>query len=265
MNPSKTLLVALLLAAVLPAQARERIVALSPDVADVLVALGATQDIVGRDQTSTNPALKNTKSIGIFRQLSPEPVAALKPTVAIGSWMVQPPSVYQRLNQLGIKAVNVAPDDHIAAYPASIRKIGQLIGKSKEADALAGRWQAGVGQQPATGKRYLLSYDGRLVAGKNTAADELIRRAGGINAAANIDGIKPLSREGWMAAQADVIIIAEHNKHRIGSVEQFAARPEIAVSPAAKKHNIHLWPANDMFRYGLDTPEVLRRLNKLGK
>ena len=263
MNPSKTLLAALLLAAVLPAQARERIVALSPDVADVLVALGATQDIVGRDQTSTNPALKNTKSIGIFRQLSPEPVVALKPTLAVGSWMVQPPSVYQRLNQLGIKAVNVAPDDHIAAYPASIRKIGQLIGKSKEADALAGRWQAGVGQQPATGKRYLLSYDGRLVAGKNTAADELIRRAGGINAAANIDGIKPLSREGWMAAKADVIIIAEHNKHLIGSVEQFAARPEIAVSPAAKKHNIHLWPA--MFRYGLDTPEVLRRLNKLGK
>ena len=141
MNPSKTLLAALLLAAVLPAQARERIVALSPDVADVLVALGATQDIVGRDQTSTNPALKNVKSIGIFRQLSPEPVAALKPTLAVGSWMVQPPSVYQRLNQLGIKAVNVAPDDHIAAYPASIRKIGQLIGKSKEADALAGWWQ----------------------------------------------------------------------------------------------------------------------------
>ena len=103
------------------------------------------------------------------------------------------------------------------------------------------------------------------MAGKNTAADELIRRAGGINAAANIDGIKPLSREGWMAAKADVIIIAEHNKHLIGSVEQFAARPEIAVSPAAKKRNIHLWPANDMFRYGLDTPEVLRRLNKLGK
>ena len=69
MNPSTTLLAALLLAAVLPAQARERIVALSPDVADVLVALGATQDIVGRDQTSTNPALKNVKSIVIFRHL----------------------------------------------------------------------------------------------------------------------------------------------------------------------------------------------------
>ena len=60
----------------------------------MLVALGATQDIISRDQTSTNPALKNTKSIGIFRQLSPEPMATLKPTVAIGSWMVQPPSVY---------------------------------------------------------------------------------------------------------------------------------------------------------------------------
>ena len=45
-------------------------------------------------------------------------------------------------------------------------------------------------QQPSSGKRYLFSYDGRIVSGKNTAADEIIRRAGGINAAAAIDGLK---------------------------------------------------------------------------
>ena len=151
MNPSKTLLAALLLAAVLPAQARERIVALSPDVADVLVALGATQDIVGRDQTSTNPALKNVKSIGIFRQLSPEPVAALKPTLAVGSWMVQPPSVYQRLNQLGIKAVNVAPQNR----PAD---------RQKQRSRRPGRPLAG-GRRPAAGHRQTLSSELRRPAG----------------------------------------------------------------------------------------------------
>lgn len=272
----KKLFFTALLLAVLPgAQARQnstptqtppqRIIAMSPDVTDILVALGAANQIVGRDQTTTNPAVQHIRSIGIFRQLSVEPIVALRPTLAIGSWMVQPPGIYANLNRLGIKAVNVAPDNDINAYPASVRQVGQLTGKSREADVLAARWQAGMGQLPNTGKRYLLSYDGRLVAGRNTAADELIRRAGGINAAANIDGIKPLSREAWIAAKPDVIIISEHNRNIIGSVQQFAARPEVASSPAAKNRNIHLWPANDFFRYGLDTPQVLRRLHNLGK
>ena len=73
--------------------------------------------------------------------------------------------------------------------------------------------------------------------------------------------LREIAADNTAAAYAALSVL----RPMIGSVEQFAARPEIAVSPAAKKHNIHLWPANDMFRYGLDTPEVLRRLNKLGK
>ena len=120
-------------------------------------------------------------------------------------------------------------------------------------------------QQPANGKRYLFSYDGRIVSGKNTAADEIIRRAGGINAAAAIDGLKPMTREAWIAAKPDIIVIADHNTAMIGSAKAFAARPEIAGSPAAKNGKIYLWKANDMFRYGLDTPQVVRRLNGLAK
>lgn len=261
----KTLLLTLLLAALPQAYAENRIAALSPDVADVVVALGSAKEIAGRDQTSTNPALKNTPEIGIHRQLGIEPILAVRPNLAIGSWMVQPASIYDQLNRVGVRAVNVAPDDSIAAYPESIRRIGRLIGKTREADALASRWQSGVGQQAANGKRYIVSYDGRLVAGRNTAADELIRRAGGINAAASVDGIKPLSREAWLAAKPDIVIISEHNRQMVGGEQAFAARPEIAPSPAAKNRNIHFWPANDIFRYGLDTPAVLQRLNRLGR
>ena len=65
----KYLLAAVLLAALQTAQA-QRIVVLSPDVADIAVALGAAGEIVARDQTNQNPALKNKPSIGIYRQLS---------------------------------------------------------------------------------------------------------------------------------------------------------------------------------------------------
>ncbi len=179
--------------------------------------------------------------------------------------MAQPQSIYANLNRVGVKAVNVAPKDDLADYPASIRRIGALVGKTAQANALASQWQNAVKQLPATGKRYLFSYDGRMVAGKNTAADELIRRAGGINAAANIDGLKPMAREAWLAVKPDIIIIADHQSKAIGGVNGFIKRPEVAATPAGKRRKVYLWPANDMFRYGLDTPQVLQRLHGLAK
>lgn len=262
----KSILSALLLTAAFQSQAAQpRIAALTPDVTDIIVALDSTKQLVGRDQTSENPAVKNIPSLGLHRQLSVETVMSVRPTLAIGSWMAQPPAIYDNLNKIGIKAVNVAPKDDIKSYPASIRHIGRLIGKTSAAEALASKWEKDISRQKPNGKRYIISYDGTIVAGRGTAADELIRHAGGINAAAEIQGVKPLNREAWIMAKPDVIIIAKHNSALIGGVDKFAKRPEIAGSQAAKKRNIHLWPANDLFRYGLDTPEIVQKLNRLGK
>lgn len=261
----KKYLLAAAFSVVMQAAFAARIVTLTPDVADVVVALGSAGEVVGREQATLNPALKNKPVIGIFRQLGVEAVAAQKPTVAIGSWMAQPQSIYANLNRVGVKAVNVAPKDDMADYPESIRRIGALIGKTAQADALAGKWQHDTKQLPATGKRYLISYDGRIVAGRNTAADELIRRAGGINAAAGIDGLKPMSREAWLAAKPDVIIVSEHHKQAVGGVAGLAKRPEIAATAAGKNRKIYLMPANDIFRYGLNTPQVLQRLHRLAQ
>ena len=43
----------------------QRIVVLTPDTADIVAALGALDEIVGRDQTVQNPALKN-KPVSAF-------------------------------------------------------------------------------------------------------------------------------------------------------------------------------------------------------
>ena len=49
----------------LSAQAYERIVAMSPDVADIVVALGASDKLVGKDATNNNPALKNVPAVAV--------------------------------------------------------------------------------------------------------------------------------------------------------------------------------------------------------
>lgn len=248
----------------LSAQAYERIVAMSPDVADVVVALGATDKLVGKDATNNNPALKSVPAVGMHRNITAESVLAVKPDLVLGSYMVQPASIYQRLNGLKVKAVNVAPKEEVSTFASSIKSIGSYVDKKAAGSQLAKRWQAGMSPMAKTGKRYLLSYDGRIVAGKGTVGDELIRRAGGINAA-NVSGLKPMSREGWLAAKPDVIIIAEHNEAVVGGVSKFSKRPEVAASTAGKNGGVHFWPADNFLRYGLQSPEVLKKLNALAK
>jgi len=248
----------------LSAQAYERIVAMSPDVADVVVALGATDKLVGKDATNHNPALKNVPAVGMHRNITAESVLAVKPDLVLGSYMVQPASIYQRLNGLKVKAVNVAPKEEVSTFANSIKSIGSYVDKKAEGSQLAKRWNAGMSPMAKTGKRYLLSYDGRIVAGKGTVGDELIRRAGGINAA-NVSGLKPMSREGWLAAKPDVIIIADHNQEVVGGVSKFSKRPEVAASAAGKKGGVHFWPADDFLRYGLHSPDVLKKLNAVAK
>ena len=248
----------------LSAQAYERIVAMSPDVADVIISLGATNKLVGKDATNTNPALKNVPAVGMHRNITAESVLAVKPDLVLGSYMVQPASIYQRLTSLKVKAVNVAPKEDINTFTKSIKTIGSYVGKKSQGTTLANNWSKAMSPMPKTGKRYLLSYDGRIVAGKGTVGDELIRRAGGINAA-NVSGLKPMSREGWLAAKPDVIIIAEHNQKVVGGVSKFSQRPEIAVSAAGKKGGVQFWPADDFLRYGLNSPQVLKKLNAAAK
>ncbi|MGC7559315.1 heme/hemin ABC transporter substrate-binding protein [Pasteurella sp. PK-2025] len=261
----KKLFAILFLSALTPFAYGQRIVTLTPDVADVVVALDGKEQIVGRDQTTMNPALEKVAVIGIHRKLAVEPILQTKPDLVLGSYMAMPATIFDNLAKLGVKTVNVLPQDNIEAFGKAIRDVGDLIGKKDKANQIASQWEAGIKPLASTGKRYLLTYDGRVVAGKHTAADELIRRAGGVNAAVDVDGIKPLNREAWLVAQPDVIIVAEHQKEVIGGVEKLLERPEIANTPAAKSGHIYFWPANDYLRYGLNTPEVLKRLHDLAK
>lgn len=259
----KGLLIGTLIASTF-ANAYDRIIVLSGDVGDIVTALGDAKKVVGRDDANRNPALAHAKTIGMHRNLTPEPIVALKPDLVLGSYMVQPPSLYKRLSDLKINAVNVAPTESVADYAKAITTVGKYLGKEGQANALASKWQQGMTAKPPTKVRYLFSYDGRIVAGKGTVGDELIKRAGGVNAA-QVQGLKPLSREGWLSAKADVIIVASHSQATLGTVSEFIKRPEVSANPAAKTGKVYYWSANDFLRYGLDSPEVVNKLHALAK
>ena len=91
-----------------------------------------------------------------------------------------------------------------------------------------------------------------------------VMAAGGINAAAHVDGLKPLSREAWIAMKPDVVVITHHSLPMVGgSVEAFAQRPELKDSPAAKQKHIVALSASEAFSLDLNSPKVIDKLHAI--
>lgn len=260
----KELIVTFLFALICIPTFAQRIIILTPDVADIISELGAANEVIAIHEYNTNPVYKNKPTIGFYRSFSAEPIVSQKPDLVIGSWMAKPDSIYAKLKQSGIQAENINPSETLADYQNSIIRIGKLIHKEQQASILSKKFAKNIKSLTQTKKRYILSYDGRYVSGRNTVGDTLIKLSGGINAAANIEGLKPLSREGWLAAKPDIIILAKHNESLIGGIDKFRQRPEIAISQAAQNNKIQFLNADDFMRYGLYTPNLIKYLHDLG-
>lgn len=243
--------------------AAERVVVLTSDVAEIVVALGHAGEVVGHDSMAKEPELAQAQNIGLSHSLSVEAVAQLKPTLVVGSHLAKPDAIWAKFNELGIHAVEIGARDDGADYADMVRAVGKLLGEEKQSAALAQHWQQAMQQGGAAGKRILVSYDGKTVAGRNTACDVLIHAAGAINAAADVDGYKPLSAEAMADLKADVILLAQHNRALYGSAQEFSHRPEIASMPAGRQGHVYEVPVHDFFTINLHSPEAVQKLKTM--
>lgn len=263
MSPKPWIAGLLLAALALPGQAAERLVVVTPDIAEIVVALGAAGQVVGRDRSSREPELAHAQVVGFSRALNAETIAGLKPTLVLGSAAAQPPTLWPQLKQLKLRAEEVSPREDGRDFAEAIRKVGKLLGRAAAADKLAADWQRGMQPRPGSAVRYLVSYDGTLAAGRDTAPDTLIRAAGGVNAAAGLSGFKPLNRDAWQTLKPDVIILGSHTAAAYGGKDAFAKRPEVAATPAGKQGRIYLMPPQQAMLVGLHSPEVVDQMGKM--
>lgn len=245
------------------ALATDRIVVLSADVAEIVVALGKADAVVGRDRSAKLPALAQASDIGLSRSLSAEPILRLKPSLVIGSRMVMPAGIWTQLKDFGLRAVQVGSREDGADYAEAIRAVGALVGAESQAAKLAGDWQQAMRPQAALGKRILITYEGKTVAGRDTPSDTLIRAAGGINAAAGISGYKPLDAEALAKLAPDLILVAEHNQAVYGGLAQLRQRADIASTPAGKQGKVFEVPVHEFFSVNLGSPAAVKKLKSL--
>lgn len=209
-----------LLGPVVSLNAAERIVTLGASVTEMVFALGAGAEVVGRDTSSRYP--KETFSlpdVGYFRTISAEGVLAQKPTVIIADTGTGPAQQVELLRKSGARFVYLKARPSADSAVALIEEVGAAIGRVNEAKKLSARLReqlaAASALAKASGKTprvvFILGMSGGALqaAGDGTAAAGLIGLAGGENALSGFSGYKSVTAEAVLASDPDFILFAE--------------------------------------------------------
>src|SRR5262252_2903509 len=117
---------------------QQRIISLSKQYSEILFALGANQDLVAVDLSSTYPPeIKSLPTVGYHRALSAEGIVAVKPTLILHDNNVGPEHVMRQLEQLKLPMkVFQANSVDIPSTKALINEMGQYFHQEARAESL---------------------------------------------------------------------------------------------------------------------------------
>lgn len=251
--------------------ADRRIVAAGGVITEILYALGRQDLLVGVDSTSLHPdeAMREKANVGYVRALSAEGVLSLRPTDLLAVEGAGPPDTLKLIAEAGVNVIRISEDTSEAGVAARIRTIGRIADTTDRAEALAARVEAGFAalkqQRDALAARkrvlFVLSLqNGRvMVGGARSSADAIIRLAGAVNAAETVEGYKPLTDEGLIAAAPDVVLMMKHNAHA-ASPEQVFSQAALSATPAARTRSLVAMDGLYLLGFGPRTPEAARDL-----
>lgn len=251
--------------------AAQRIVSVGGTITEILYALGAQERIVAVDSTSFYPEEATSKpDVGYMRALSAEGILAQKPDLILAEEGSGPPPVLEILGASDVPMAMIPTPATADGIIRKIRDVGAAVGLSAEADALAettARDLKAVTDEVASldleKKRvlFVLSLsNGRVMAsGSGTEAAAIIEMAGGINAASEISGYKPLADEAVIAAKPDVVLAMQRGDHGL-TAEQVFAVPALQTSPAATNKALVKMDGLFLLGFGPRTPEAIRSL-----
>src|SRR5215211_4021050 len=116
----------------------ERVVVISQTYNEIIWALGAQENVVGVDFSSTYPPdVKKVQTVGYHRALSAEGILSLHPTAIIHDNNIGPPQVVEQLKGLNIPMKTFdAKNDSVEGTKALIREMGAYFHKEAKAEEL---------------------------------------------------------------------------------------------------------------------------------
>jgi iron complex transport system substrate-binding protein len=254
----------------------ERIVCIAKQYNEIIFALGAQQNLVAVDLSSTYPPeIKSLPTVGYHRALSAEGILAMKPTLIIHDNNVGPENVMKQLEELKIP-MKVFDDkgEDLEGTKTLITEMGKYFNREKQADSLNLKLDKDLNKAISSAKEYtskpkvVIIHYGRasnvyLTLTKNSIGGKLIEWAGGEIPLDGERGMQQLSAEVIAQSDPDVILLTDFGFDRLGSVEQINTLPGVAGTKAAKNGKVYRVEEHDMVYIGPRTGENVLKLQEL--
>lgn len=229
--------------------AENRIISAGSSITELILALGAKEQLVGIDITSRHLD-KNEEfpQVGYHRQLSTEGLLALNPTHLIGSEVMGPEKTLTLLQQAQVEVVKVPSGDRMQDLFARIDTLANITDTQKQASILKESLEQkienmshrAVDNPPKA--LFMMINEGRplTIAGNNTTVDVVIDYAGAVNPAKPlIESYKPLSIEAIIELQPDYILVSQRTWDSLGGQQGILTKyPLLAATPASQTDHI---------------------------
>lgn len=245
----------------------QRIVSLNGTVTEIVCALGFEKALVGVDVTSTYPAsVKALPKVGHNRNISAEPVLALKPEIVITTSNYISPTVLEQIRGVGVKTVLLKQDYSLDGTRQLITQIAAALGVPEKGAALVEKLeQEQQSMHIAAGKKKVLFIYARgagnmMVAGEGTPVKEMIQLAGARNAITGFSEYKPLNAEALIAANPDVILMFDTGLESMGGVDGLLKVQGVAQTNAGKNRKVIVMDGQYLTGFG---PRVINAVKEL--
>ncbi len=226
-----------------------RIITLGGPVTEIVFALGAGENVVAVDSSSSFPtSVTELPQVGYQRRLSAEGVLALNPSLILATTEAGPAEAIQQLRDSGVAVLLLESEDSEEGVARKVRALAQALAREVEGESLIAQIQSDLDEarayvqesdiRPRVMFIYARAAGAASVAGSNTGAHVMIDMAGGKNAVTEFEGYRPLTAEAAIAAEPDVILMFIGGLQSLGGNERLLELPGIAQTPAAQSGRI---------------------------
>ena len=245
-----------------------RIVSLATGVGETLAALGAGEQVVGRDETSDVPVISGAPVVTKAHAVSAERVLALDPDLVLVDASTSPTEALDQIRATGVRVVEVPEAWTLADIRPRTAAVAAAIGASPaEADRVTAE-STGRSFATSNGPKVAFLYlrgtaAVYLIGGKGSGADALIEAAGGIDvgAAAGLDPFVPLTPEAFATLQPDVVLVMTKGLESVGGVDGLVSLPGVAQTPAGANRRVIAVDDTLLLSFGPRTGRLVEALH----
>lgn len=246
----------------------------------ILFELGLGGSVVGRDSSSDFPEIADLPVVTTSgHDLSGEAILELAPTLIITDTTLGPWDTVLQMRDAGIPVVVVDSHRELGTVGDLIGSVAAAVGLPDEGAALAARTQAEIDEvraqvdrlapeDPADRLRvvflYLRGQAGvSYLFGEGSGADSLIEALGAVDVAGEIgwQGMRPVTDEGLVAAQPDLVLVMTKGLESVGGVDGLLEQlPAVAQTPAGEHRRVVDMADTQVLSFGPTSAQTLDAL-----